>query len=172
MPGKTFTPSVKNDKRADLTSTQTAHLNGLLNDPREAMYFRQMVLEDEFIPFEQVLSTHSRDVWPSWYMITHNVGPWVVRYMGETYGPETIERFDRVLAEDPLALTPFMSQVFGGLLGVPIPPVVPNFGSVMERAAGVNGEEFAAGFENWLSEMFDPQIRDIGQSSISENTRI
>ena len=74
------------------------------NDPREAMYFRQMVLEDEFIPFEQVLSTHSRDVWPSWYMITHNVGPWVVRYMGETYGPETIERFDRVLAEDPLAL--------------------------------------------------------------------
>jgi len=142
------------------------------NDPREAMYFRQMVLEDEFIPFDQVLSFHPRNEWPSWYMITHNVGPWVMRYMGETYGSDSIERFDRILAEDPLALSPFLTQVFGGLLGVPVPPVVPNFGSVMERATGANGEEFAAGFENWLTEMFDKQIEQIGQSSITESTQI
>ena len=142
------------------------------NDPREAMYFRQMVLEDNFIPFDQILSFQPRNQWPSWYMITHNVGPWVVRYMGETFGSESIAEFDRILAEDPLALTPFMSQVFGGLVGFPVPPIVPNFGSVMDRATGVDGEEFARGFEAWLTEMFEQQVREIGQLPITEGTQI
>lgn len=146
--------------------------NSRSNDPRNAMYFRQMVLEDKIIPFNDILSFHPRLDWPSWYMITHDIGPWVVRYMGDTYGSNSIERFDRALAEDPLALTPFLSQVFGQLLDVPIPPIVPDFGSVVKRATGVSGEEFSAGFENWLEEMFDQQIREIGSSAITESERI
>ena len=37
MPGKTFSPSVKNAEAVALTSTQTQHLSGLLSDPREHM---------------------------------------------------------------------------------------------------------------------------------------
>jgi Tol biopolymer transport system component len=146
--------------------------NSRSNDPRQSMYFRQMVIEDKLMPFDDILSFHPRQEWPSWYMVTHDVGPWVVRYLGETFGSDSIERFDRAMAEDPLALTPFLSQVFGQLVGVPIPPLVPDFGSVIKRATGVTGEEFARGFDAWLTETFEQEVRQIGNNPITESQRL
>jgi Tol biopolymer transport system component len=142
------------------------------NDPRNAMYFRQMVVEGNFMPFDQILSRSQRSDWPSGYMISHDIGPWIVRYMGETYGKESIEKFDKALAEDPMALSPFLSQVLGDLLGVPLPPIVPDFGAITEKSMGVSGQQFAVGFKKWITDMFSGQIEKLKADGLTESTKI
>ena len=129
------------------------------NDPRDAMYLRTMWLHDLLPPLDQASqSTLDRLNWPSSYMISHDYGAWLLRYLAEEYGPEKIAEIDRLNAESPLTT---LSLGF-----------LTDFGGVMKRALGVGPKEFFAGFKGWLGERFQPQLERVEAEGIVEGERI
>ncbi len=138
------------------------------NDPRESMMMRQRVLDNDIFPLDQLLYQYQRTDWPPPYMMTHNVGPWLVRYISETYGTEAmLDILDR-LAADPLHLLYFTLNAFG-IFSLPISA---NWGSVLKPAIGVSGQEFHQGFSDWLNLQFEEQINQIQTEGVTESQKI
>ncbi|MFQ6090715.1 MAG: hypothetical protein ACE5LD_04680, partial [Candidatus Bipolaricaulia bacterium] len=103
------------------------------NAPRDAMYLREMWVHDLLPPLDQASqSMLDRLNWPSSYMLSHDYGAWLVRYLAEEYGPEKIAEIDRLNAESPLTT---LSLGF-----------LTDFGGVMRKALGVGPKAFFAGF--------------------------
>ncbi|MCR4403764.1 MAG: hypothetical protein NUW06_00430 [Candidatus Acetothermia bacterium] len=129
------------------------------NDPRDAMYLREMWLQDLLPPLDRASQyDYARSGWPSGYMISHDYGAWLVRYLAEEYGPEKIAKIDRLNAESPLTTLSF------GLLV--------DFGGLLRRALGVSAQEFFAGFKDWLGEQFRPELERIESEGVVEGKRI
>ncbi len=129
------------------------------NDPRNAMYLREMWLHG-LLPGLDQLSQYliDRRRWPSGYMLSHEIGAWLVRYLAEEYGPEKIAEIDKLNAESPLSALSF------GFLT--------DFGGALRKALGVSPKEFLAGFKEWLKEQFQPQLERVEAEGIVGGQRI
>lgn len=129
------------------------------NAPRDAMFLREMWLHDLLPPLDRA-SQYGYDHlgWPSSYMLSHDYGAWLIRYLAEEYGPERIAKIDRLNAESPLTTLSFSLLV--------------DFGAVLKRALGVSAREFFAGFKGWLGEQFGPQLERIKSEGVLEGRRI
>ncbi len=128
-------------------------------DPRDAMYWRAMVLANRFPSFAQAGTLHySRSQWPSTYMLSHDLGGWLVRYLAEQYGSDKIVKLAELNATRPLNL---LAPFFGD-----------DFGSVLKETLGVSATDFYEGFKAWLQEQFKPQIEVIEREGVTESRRL
>jgi Tol biopolymer transport system component len=128
-------------------------------DPRDAMYWRAMVLANRFPSFAQAGTlNYSRSRWPSTYMLSHDLGGWLVRYLAERYGSDKIVKLAETNAQRPLNL---LAPFFGD-----------DFSSVLKEALGVSTEVFYEGFQAWLQEQFKPQIEAIKHEGVTESHRL
>lgn len=129
------------------------------NDPREAMYLRALLLEDTFVPFDRLLNSgHSRKAFPSPYMLNHNYGAWMTRYLAEGYGREKIRELDEVTSEQ---LLPLLSAY-----------TLNDFGGTLKQVTGDSPQAFYEGFEAWLSEQFRPQIERARAAGVTPSETI
>jgi len=129
------------------------------NDPREAMYLRALLLQDEFEPFDRLLNTgYSREAFPSPYMLNHNYGAWMTRYLAEGYGPEKIRELDEITSEQVL---PLLSGFF-----------LNDFGGTLKQVTGESPRAFYQGFESWLNEQFRPQIEHARAAGVTQSETI
>ena len=129
------------------------------NDPRDAMYFRTMLLHEKFPTFAQAGALYDRKEWPSTYMLSHDYGAWLMRYLGEKYGSEKLEEIAKLVAEQPLNLLAIVG------LG-------DNFAPVIKKALGVTPKQFYDGFKDWLKEQFASQIEAIKNEGITQSLKI
>lgn len=128
-------------------------------DPRDAMYWRAMVLANKFPSFAQAGTLHySRSQWPSTYMLSHDLGGWLVRYLVEQYGSDKIVKLAEVNAQRPLNL---LAPFFGD-----------DFSSVLKETLEVSAKDFYKGFKAWLQGQFKPQIEAIEREGVTESRRL
>lgn len=129
------------------------------NDPREAMYLRALLLNDEFVPFDHLIHTgYSRDEFPSPYMLNHNYGPWMTRYMVETYGADTIQKLDEYSSKQ---LLPAISLGF-----------LTDAGGLIKATTGDSPQDFYRGFEAWMSEQIRPDIERVRSEGETTSQKI
>ncbi len=128
-------------------------------DPRDAMYLRAMVLTHRFPSFSQAATLYSRSEWPSTYMLSHDLGPWLIRYLAEQYGSDKIAKLAEINAQRPLNLL----AIFG--LG-------DDFNSVLKETLGVSTRDFYDGFQAWLKEQFASQIEAIEREGVTESRKL
>jgi len=129
------------------------------NDPREAMYMRALLLNDEFVPFDHLIHTgYSRDEFPSSYMLNHNYGPWMTRYMVDEYGADTILKMDEISSSQ---LLPTLTLGF-----------VSDAGGVLKATTGDNPQDFYRGFEAWMSEQIRPDIERVRTEGETSSNKI
>lgn len=127
-------------------------------DPRDAMYWRTMVLADRFPSFAQAGTLHYSREWPSTYILSHDLGGWLVRYLAERYGSDKIVKLSEINAKRPLNL---LAPFFGD-----------DFGSVLKETLGVSAEDFYEDFKVWLKEQFAPQIEAIKREGVTESRKL
>lgn len=126
------------------------------NDPREQMLMRQMVMEEEVFTFAQLFYPYQREEWPSKYMMTHNVGPWLVRYLTETYGDDVIRKIQDVSASHPMQIFNHAARIFG------LPSFMgPDFNQILEKSLKTSSEELYEGFNSWLQNVFREQLGSV-----------
>ncbi|MBI3460062.1 PD40 domain-containing protein [Candidatus Acetothermia bacterium] len=144
------------------------------SDPRDAMYLREMWLNDKLPLLDELLFgfKYNPRQWPSPYMIAHDVGPWLVRYTGEKYGPDKVGKLDHVLAGDARSLAFFVSQILQESLGLPISINLGQFPSVLRQTLGISPKEFYAGFKDWLKEQFSAQVESIKSEGVTSSKKI
>lgn len=144
-------------------------------DPRDAMYFREMARQKRFPRLDELFFSghYNTRYWPSTYMITHDLGPWLVRYMGEKYGPDKAAKLNDTLAHDPLALSGFVGSVLQASFGLPVFFLnLGHFPRALKKTLGVTPQEFYDGFKRWLDEMFKEQIATIEREGVTETQKI
>lgn len=127
-------------------------------DPRDAMYWRAMVLANRFPSFAQAGTRYSRSQWPSTYMLSHDLGGWLVRYLAERYGSDKIVKLAELNAKRPLNL---LAPFFGD-----------DFSAVVKETLGVSAEDFYEGFKVWLKEQFAPQLEAITREGMTGSRKL
>jgi len=130
------------------------------NEPRVAMMLRAMVLDNAFPSYQQASFFYSRKAWPHPGSIAHDVGPWFLRYLEDTYGQDTFAGLKRTLANDPWWALGSMLQLNG------------DFNTVYKRVTGKTGAELWGEFKLWLEEQFGPQIQAIQAQGISASRKL
>ncbi len=130
------------------------------NSARDAMYFRAQVLEDKFIPLDQMSVGYGYDPpqWPSGYMLAHDWGAWFARFIAERYGDDKLALIDEINADSLLPLLTF------GALN--------DFGSVFKKALGVSEHELEQAWQNWLKAQFEPQIEKIKSAGVTPSQKL
>jgi len=139
------------------------------NDPRERMLMRQRVIDDSLFSFGELLYLYNnRNEWPSSYMLHHNVGPWLTRYIIETYGEEAMVSISDHIAGNPLHLLYFALNTFG----VFHLPVAAPFDMALQSAIGQSNQQFYQGFSEWLDAEFASEIERVRGEGVTDSHRI
>ncbi|MFN4217928.1 MAG: TolB family protein [Candidatus Bipolaricaulia bacterium] len=130
------------------------------NSARDAMYFRAQVLENKFIPLDQMGVGYGYDPphWPSGYMLAHDWGAWFARFIADRYGDDKLALIDEINAD---SLLPILT--FGALN---------DFGSVFKKALGVSERELERAWQDWLKTQFEPQIEKIKSEGVTPSRKI
>ncbi|MCI2429178.1 hypothetical protein LM602_06440 [Candidatus Acetothermia bacterium] len=128
------------------------------NSSRVAMYFRAQVLENRFIPLDQMSTSYDRKQWPSEYMLSHDGGAWFARFIAERYGDEKFARLNEINADSPLTVFSL------GLLN--------NFGATFQKALGLSPQELERAWQEWLKAQFVPQIEKIKSAGVTSSKKI
>ncbi|MCS6937179.1 MAG: hypothetical protein NZ610_01220 [Candidatus Bipolaricaulota bacterium] len=128
------------------------------NSSRDAMYFRAQVLENRFIPLDQMSTSYDRKSWPSEYMLSHDGGAWFARFIAERYGDDKFARLNELNADSPLT-------VFS--LGL-----INDFGATFQKALGVSPQELERAWQEWLKAQFIPQIEKIKSAGVTSSRKI
>jgi len=128
-------------------------------DPRDAMYWRTMVLANRFPSFSQAGTLYGRNEWPSTYLLSHDLGGWMIRYLAERHGSEVIAKLGEINAKRPLNLLAYFW-------------IGEDFGSVLKESVGVSIKDFYEGFQAWLTEQFAPQIEAIQSEGVTESRKL
>ena len=124
-----------------------------MNDSRTRMAIRQMVLDNDFPAWEEILAYYERTDWPSLGFLVYNYGAWLMRYVEATYGDDALQRFTDVNASKPL-------QIFA-LFGMG-----PKFSEIVEESFEVSPEMLYADFKDWLRAQFIPEIQGIRREGV------
>ena len=116
-----------------------------------------MSLEDDFIKHDEMIHAYSRDAYPSPYMLSHNYGAWLTRYMAEAYGDESLteitERNSRRILP---SLTLFIN----------------NWGSLLGRTVDDSPEVFYEGFISWVDDMYADDVSRILREGETQSNKI
>ncbi len=128
------------------------------NSSRDAMYFRAQVLENKFIPLDQMSTSYERKRWPSEYMLSHDGGAWFARFIAESYGDDKFALLNELNADAPLT-------VFS--LGL-----INNFGAHFQKALGVSERELEKAWQAWLKKQFAPQIEKTKSAGVTSAKKI
>jgi Tol biopolymer transport system component len=132
-----------------------------LNDARTEMYLRTFVYENRIPNFgDMTVRSQSRDRWPSGGLLVYNIASWFLRYIEETYGPETMQKINDVNSAQLL-------NVFTLFVGLGA-----NFSKVLRAATGKSAEELMQGYRLWLREHFVEQIEKIKAEGVTEAYRL
>lgn len=137
------------------------------NEPRVAMMLRTMVLEDSFPTYQEASFYYNRDEWPAPGTISHDVGPWFVRFLEAEYGEDTYARIKQAMMENPW-------WTYGSLFSLLMPGVSASgdFNGVLRTATGATMPELWTAFRAWLSEHFDDQIQTIRSNGITPSRKV
>ncbi|MFB6285161.1 MAG: hypothetical protein ABEK03_01090 [Candidatus Bipolaricaulia bacterium] len=137
------------------------------NEPRVAMMLRTMVMEDSFPGYQEASFYYDRDEWPGPSSISHDVGPWFVRFLEDKYGTDTYAQIKEAMASNPW-------WTYGSLMSVLLPgaSISGDFNDVLETATGHAMPALWRQFRNWLSGKFDPQIEEIQSEGITPSQRL
>jgi len=136
------------------------------NEARVAMMLRAMVLENAFPTYQEASFYYSRAKWPRVGSISHDVGPWFIRFLEDTYGEETYAQLKQTMAEDPW-------WALGSLLGVLTQlSLSGDFNSVFARVTGKAMPELWREFQGWLSDQFAEEIKNIEAEGITASRRL
>lgn len=130
-----------------------------LNDANTLMMVRQMVLDNKIPRWDEISGYYNRQSWPPAGLLVYNFGAWFLLYLEETYGSDTLKRFNDVNSAELLNLL-FMTG-FGA-----------NFNSVLERVVKDSADKVYAGFQRWLHQRFSEEIRAITQEGLTSSLRL
>jgi hypothetical protein len=130
------------------------------NSSRDAMYFRAQVLENRFIPLDQMSVGYGYDPpgWPSGYMLAHDWGAWFTRFIAEKYGDDKLALLDELNAD---SLLPIVT------LGA-----INDFEGIFKKALGVSAQELERAWREWLTTQFVPQIEQIKSEGVTPSRKI
>ncbi len=130
------------------------------NSARDAMYFRAQVLENRFIPLDQMSVGYGYDPpgWPSGYMLAHDWGAWFARFIAEKYGDDKFALMNELNADSWLPIVTFGA--------------INDFERIFQRALGVSASELEKAWQEWLRAQFAPQIEQIKSEGITPSRKI
>lgn len=137
------------------------------NEPRVAMMLRTMVLEDSFPSFQEASFYYRRDEWPFPGTISHDIGPWFVRFLEAEYGEDTYAQIKQSMGTDPW-------WTYGSLFSLLVPgaSVSGDFNKVFESVTDKTMPTLWREFREWLAAQFGPQIDEIHAAGITPSRRI
>jgi hypothetical protein len=130
-----------------------------LNDANTIMMIRQMVLENRIPRFDEISRYYNRASWPPVGLLVYNFSSWFLRYLEETYGPDSMKRFNDVNSE---SLVNTFSLLFFG----------DDFDSIIKRALNKSADEVYAGFRAWLRQKFSAEIEAISREGLTSSVRL
>ncbi len=130
-----------------------------LNDANTQMMVRQMVLDNKIPRFDEISRYYTRTTWPPVGLLVYNFSSWFLRYIEETYGPESMRKFNDVNSSDPL------NTLF--IVGVGA-----NFDDILKKALGQSAETVYAGFRSWLRQKFSAELDAITREGLTSNVRL
>ena len=128
------------------------------NDPRTTMFIRQMVAENKIPRFDEISVYYTRANWPPGGFLVYNFGSWLLRYIEETYGKDSMAKIVRTNSERLLNL---LVLLFGD-----------NFDSVLKKAIGKSADEIYGGFRQWLRGKFSAEIKEIEKVGVTQSLRL
>ena len=134
------------------------------NEPRVAMMLRAMLLENNFPDYQKASFYYSRAEWPPVGSISHDVGPWFLRFLEEAYGQDTYARLKAEMVTDPWWA---LGGLAGMLVGIPFVSVSGDFNAIFERVTGKRMPELWREFRAWLSQQFAQQIEEIEREGVT-----
>ncbi len=136
------------------------------NEPRVAMMLRTMLLEHSFPTYQEASFYYDRDAWPAPGSISHDIGPWFMRFLEEDYGEDAFKRIKEAMVTDPL-------WAFGSLSMAVLPvPLSGDFNAILERVVGKPLDALWAEFQDWTAETFAAQIREIEAQGLTVGRRL
>jgi Tol biopolymer transport system component len=136
------------------------------NEPRVGMMLRAMLLENNFPSYQESSFYYNRAEWPFVGSISHDIGPWFIRYLEDTYGEETYKELKKTQTSDPL-------WAIGSLISVnQFASVSGDFNSVYESVTGKKADVLWTEFKAWLRTQFNEQIQDIEARGITPSRQL
>lgn len=111
------------------------------NDPRTEMILRVMAQSGRWPTLAQLGTYYDRQEWPPTGSISHDLGPWLMRYLEERYGRGTLAHLDAAQSQNLAALLSL------GLLS--------DFGGALKSATGKSPEAIYQGFQAWAMARLD-----------------
>jgi Tol biopolymer transport system component len=130
-----------------------------LNDANTIMMIRQMVLENRIPRFDEISRYYNRASWPPVGLLVYNFSSWFLRYIEETYGPDSMKRFNDVNSAS--LVNTFLLLFFGD-----------DFDSIIKRALNKPTDEVYAGFRAWLRQKFSAEIEAISREGLTSSVRL
>ncbi len=130
-----------------------------LNDANTIMMVRQMVLDNRIPRFDEISRYYDRTAWPPVGLLVYNFSSWFLRYIEETYGPESMKKFNDVNSESVINT---LSLVFFS----------DNFDTILKKALGKSADEVYAGFRAWLRQKFSEEIQAITREELTSSVRL
>lgn len=130
-----------------------------LNDANTQMMVRQMVLDNKIPRFDEIASYYNRTAWPPVGLLVYNFGSWFLRYIEETYGPESMKKFNE--ANSASMINTFSLLFFGD-----------DFDTILKKSVGKSADEVYAGFRSWLRQEFSPEIEAITRAGLTSSIRL
>jgi len=130
-----------------------------LNDANTIMMVRQMVLDNKIPRFDEISRYYDRATWPPVGLLVYNFSSWFLRYIEETYGPESMKKFNDVNSASPLNA---LSLVFFS----------ENLDTIVKKALGKSVDEVYAGFQGWLRQKFSSEVTAIAREGLTVSVRL
>ncbi len=130
-----------------------------LNDANTLMMIRQMVLDNDIPRFDEIARYYHRQRWPHIGLLVYNFGSWLLRYIEETYGPESMKKFNDVNSAS------VMNTLSLGFFG-------DNFDTILKKALKEPTDEVYAGFRRWLRQKFSAEIEAITREGLTASVRL
>jgi Tol biopolymer transport system component len=138
------------------------------NDARNAMMLRTMMLENNYPDYQEASFYYQRDQWPPVGSISHDVGPWFIRYLEDTYGTDTYRQLKVAQTSDPVwALGSLAALATGGQIAVS-----GDFNSVYKQVTGKSGDELWDEFQVWVENQFSEQVQNITEAGITPSRQL
>lgn len=130
-----------------------------LNDANTIMMIRQMVLDNKIPRFGEIAGYYARGDWPHVGLLVYNFGAWFLKYIEETYGADSMKKFNEVNSSRLLNLL----SIFG--FGA-------NFNDALKKALGKSADEVYTGFQSWLRQKFSEEIQAITREGLTSSVRL
>lgn len=130
-----------------------------LNDAKTIMMIRQMVLDNTIPRFDEISRYYNRTTWPPVGLLVYNFSSWFLRYIEETYGPESMKKFNDANSESVMNT---LSLLFFG----------DNFDTILKKSLGKPADEVYAGFRTWLRQKFSAEIEAISREGLTASVRV